>query len=315
MYSAKKANNTPIKIESSRKMMNQSHLLDHLYGASAPVAYQSTRKKVDEGQRITQRSAMAEPHSSITSFYKSVKGVKRQALPTPANKSPAPVPPKVARRSRAASSVRSLSISPTPSNSSIIKKRHSLDQGTRYDTSLGLLTKKFIDLLETSPDGVVDLNIASAMLNVQKRRIYDITNVLEGIGVLEKKSKNNIQWKREVAGGANLSQLQDLTDERMILQEKENSLNSMLDQLTAQIARESSSAASYITCNDLNNLEQYKDQLVIVVRAPPEAKMILSDDDPPRQINFTTDKGEIDVFFLPESESGTKMVSAYYLFT
>lgn len=66
---------------------------------------------------------------------------------------------------------------------------------TRYDTSLSLLTKKFINLVESSPDGVVDLNIASEKLEVQKRRIYDITNVLEGIGILEKKSKNNIQWK------------------------------------------------------------------------------------------------------------------------
>lgn len=33
------------------------------------------------------------------------------------------------------------------------------------------------------------------MMQVQKRRIYDITNVLEGIGLIEKKSKNNIQWK------------------------------------------------------------------------------------------------------------------------
>lgn len=66
---------------------------------------------------------------------------------------------------------------------------------TRYDTSLGLLTKKFLTLLQTSPDGVVDLNKASEHLSVQKRRIYDITNVLEGIGILEKKSKNNIQWR------------------------------------------------------------------------------------------------------------------------
>ena len=66
---------------------------------------------------------------------------------------------------------------------------------TRYDTSLSLLTKKFINLVEDSNDGVVDLNVASEKLEVQKRRIYDITNVLEGIGILEKKSKNTIQWK------------------------------------------------------------------------------------------------------------------------
>jgi len=37
---------------------------------------------------------------------------------------------------------------------------------------------------------------AADKLNVtQKRRIYDITNVLEGIGLIEKRSKNVIYWK------------------------------------------------------------------------------------------------------------------------
>ena len=33
------------------------------------------------------------------------------------------------------------------------------------------------------------------MATKQKRRIYDITNVLEGIGLIEKQSKNTIRWK------------------------------------------------------------------------------------------------------------------------
>lgn len=33
------------------------------------------------------------------------------------------------------------------------------------------------------------------VLQVQKRRMYDITNVLEGIGLIEKTSKNHIRWK------------------------------------------------------------------------------------------------------------------------
>ena len=41
----------------------------------------------------------------------------------------------------------------------------------------------------------VDLNTAAELLNVQKRRIYDITNVLEGIGLIEKTVKNKIKWK------------------------------------------------------------------------------------------------------------------------
>ncbi|KAL5976455.1 E2F transcription factor 3 [Asimina triloba] len=74
----------------------------------------------------------------------------------------------------------------------------------RYDSSLGLLTKKFINLLRQAEDGMLDLNKAAEMLevkipplldHVQKRRIYDITNVLEGIGLIEKKLKNQICWK------------------------------------------------------------------------------------------------------------------------
>lgn len=40
----------------------------------------------------------------------------------------------------------------------------------------------------------MDLNKAAEVLKVQKRRIYDITNVLEGIHLIKKKSKNNVQW-------------------------------------------------------------------------------------------------------------------------
>ena len=55
--------------------------------------------------------------------------------------------------------------------------------------------KNFKGLLVNILLQVVDLNQAAAMLEVQKRRIYDITNVLEGISLIQKKSKNNIQWK------------------------------------------------------------------------------------------------------------------------
>ncbi|KAG5892243.1 hypothetical protein JTB14_014613 [Gonioctena quinquepunctata] len=67
---------------------------------------------------------------------------------------------------------------------------------SRFEKSLGLLTTKFVALLQGSTGGVLDLKVAADLLAVrQKRRIYDITNVLEGIGLIEKKSKNSIQWK------------------------------------------------------------------------------------------------------------------------
>jgi transcription factor E2F3 len=46
-----------------------------------------------------------------------------------------------------------------------------------------------------SISGAIDLNDAAVQLGVQKRRIYDITNVLEGVGLIEKRSKNVIAWR------------------------------------------------------------------------------------------------------------------------
>lgn len=64
----------------------------------------------------------------------------------------------------------------------------------RYDTSLVFLTQRFAELLKQSADGVLDLNIVAQELHASKRRVYDVTNVLEGIQLIKKKSKNNVQW-------------------------------------------------------------------------------------------------------------------------
>ncbi|RXM92546.1 Transcription factor E2F5 [Acipenser ruthenus] len=62
----------------------------------------------------------------------------------------------------------------------------------------------------------------------QKRRIYDITNVLEGIGLIEKKTKNSIQWNG-VSVGCNtkevLDQLQHLKAQIEELEMKEKDLD------------------------------------------------------------------------------------------
>ncbi len=65
--------------------------------------------------------------------------------------------------------------------------------GKKNETSLEELTKKFLSLLlADSKTKHIDLKHATKRLNVQKRRIYDITNVLEGIGCIKKIAKNTI---------------------------------------------------------------------------------------------------------------------------
>jgi len=58
----------------------------------------------------------------------------------------------------------------------------------------------------------VDLNDAALKLNVQKRRIYDITNVLEGIGLIEKTIKNKIKWKGSDINDLEMFHIEKSTD-------------------------------------------------------------------------------------------------------
>ncbi|XP_034115080.1 transcription factor E2f1 [Drosophila albomicans] len=184
----------------------------------------------------------------------------------------------------------------------------------RADTSLGILTKKFVDLLQESPDGVVDLNDASNRLSVQKRRIYDITNVLEGIGILEKKSKNNIQWR----GGQSLvsnERSRHLEAENERLEQRENEVNTLIDQMRSELADisgevENISGMAYVTQNDLLNVDLFKDQIVIVIKAPPEARLGFSDPKEPREIFVKSENGEeINVFLCHDNSPENSPIS------
>lgn len=62
------------------------------------------------------------------------------------------------------------------------------------DNSLGQLAKQFIGMAAQSSTGEVDLHDAATHMNVRKRRIYDVTNVLDGIGLFRKTAKNRVGW-------------------------------------------------------------------------------------------------------------------------
>ena len=73
-----------------------------------------------------------------------------------------------------------------------VRTRNPSESGKK--NSLSLLTKKFIQMMKESETGTIDLNQARIIMNVKKRRIYDITNVLEGINYVAKLQKNTIKW-------------------------------------------------------------------------------------------------------------------------
>ncbi|KAG7463249.1 transcription factor E2F4 [Solea senegalensis] len=145
---------------------------------------------------------------------------------------------------------------------------------SRHEKSLGLLTTKFVTLLQEAKDGVLDLKAAADTLAVrQKRRIYDITNVLEGIGLIEKKSKNSIQWKG-VGPGCNTREIADkLIDLKAELDDlalRENELDQQrvwVQQSIKNVTDDTNnSPMAYIKHEDLCGA--FKGDTLLAIRAP-----------------------------------------------
>ncbi|KAM0045361.1 putative transcription factor E2F-DP family [Helianthus debilis subsp. tardiflorus] len=185
----------------------------------------------------------------------------------------------------------------------------------RYDSSLGLLTKKFIDLIKHAEDGILDLNNAAATLAVQKRRIYDITNVLEGIGLIEKTLKNRIRWK-----GHDASKPGDLENDVALLQAEvqrlsveEHRLDESISEMQERM-RDLSEDNNYqkwlfVTEDDIKGLPCFQNETLIAIKAPHGTTLEVPDPDeavdyPQRRyrIILRSTMGPIDVYLVSQFE-------------
>ena len=157
----------------------------------------------------------------------------------------------------------------------------------RHENSLGELTKKFVELIKGSEDQSIDLNDAVNKLKVQKRRIYDITNVLEGIGLIEKCIKNRIQWKGTLNIPNDIQLDCELTQARRelkALQDESNALSQCTDHLQETFNKMSSEPCyaelAWLTYDDVSRLSgcvENKENKLIVIKAPPGTRMEIPD--------------------------------------
>jgi transcription factor E2F7/8 len=119
---------------------------------------------------LLQQSSCEPP--SLSGFSK-IRGVVLQATPSPR--------PVVARTS---------SMSSTTSTGS-----QSSRGSYRKDKSLGSLCQKFLLLYSTLKQHYISLDIAAHNLKIERRRIYDVVNVLESVSVVMRRAKNCYRWR------------------------------------------------------------------------------------------------------------------------
>ncbi|XP_056908378.1 transcription factor E2F4 isoform X1 [Takifugu flavidus] len=194
---------------------------------------------------------------------------------------------------------------------------------SRHEKSLGLLTTKFVTLLQEAKDGVLDLKAAADTLAVrQKRRIYDITNVLEGIGLIEKKSKNSIQWKG-VGPGCNTREIADkLIDLKAELDDlalREHELDQQrvwVQQSIKNVTDDSNnSPLAYVKHEDLCGA--FKGDTLLAIRAPigtqlevpiPESVGYIPNGQRKYQIHLKSSTGPIEVLLVNKDPSSASPV-------
>ncbi|KAM9704401.1 transcription factor E2F6 [Menidia menidia] len=147
---------------------------------------------------------------------------------------------------------------------------------TREDVSLGVLTQRFLQLFLRAPDGCLDLRQVTRSLNTRRRRLYDVTNVLEGIRLLEKKSANTVQWIGSCPASSLLGQRRSLgeTESLRLVEETLDSLiKSCAKQLFDMTDHPHNATLAYVTQQDVALLPVFHQQTAIVVKAPEETRL------------------------------------------
>ncbi|KAK4337023.1 hypothetical protein RND71_043999 [Anisodus tanguticus] len=185
--------------------------------------------------------------------------------------------------------------------SEVVGLTNNCQRKQRHETSLGQLTKKFVGLLQTK-QGELNLNDASTILQVQKRRIYDITNVLEGVGLLSKTFKNKIKWigaplenqvssiDNKILSLNNFNKFvnnksdeakQFLKKELDILDAKEKEIDRKirfaLNDLNMVTENVENKKYAFLTYLDIKSIREFSNQTVIAIKAPSETKLELAD--------------------------------------
>ncbi|KAM0675843.1 hypothetical protein GVAV_000618 [Gurleya vavrai] len=183
---------------------------------------------------------------------------------------------------------------------------------SRSESSLQLLTIKFLELLRQSKNNTIDLKYAVDKLNVVKRRIYDITNILEGLGMLHKISVNVSKWvgddlksilddclfeKQNEKNSSEELEMKELMRKEAEIDEKLKHINNEITVLTME---PENSKFLYVTYDDLSKLESLKCKTAFAVKAPQDSYFEGNEDKGNHVMQITAIDDKIDVYYIEE---------------
>ena len=202
----------------------------------------------------------------------------------------------------------------------------------RQENSLGELTINFIDYVKTKGLELININEIVKKLKVKKRRIYDITNVLEGIGYIKKLGKNQIKWIKADFLKENIILNNNNEDSNKInkfieLQKENEKLDLFIKEINLEFEKLNEKPETknyaYVTYDDLKNLADNNNNKMIAIKAPIDTSIEIIDNKNIENVKenignvFNDDKEILDNFkkenqIFMESKNGE--ISVYVIF-
>ncbi|OII74598.1 transcription factor E2F dimerization partner [Cryptosporidium ubiquitum] len=149
---------------------------------------------------------------------------------------------------------------------------------SRAESGLLLLTEKVIEYAKQSPKYEIDLQTVENKLGVPRRRLYDITNVLEAVGLFTKPRHNIYKLNMDISSGI----LQDEeNDENIIFYTKsqfelERAISNIKDSIQDLIKAGQEQGLLYVDRETLSKLCPVNTNTVVSISTPIDSSIILN---------------------------------------
>ena len=193
---------------------------------------------------------------------------------------------------------------------------------TRGDSSLRFLTTKFIEVLNACQGNSLELNEAVKSLGVQKRRIYDITNVLEGIGMVEKSGQSDVRFTKRIGAeyvvdddegglgeGGDETECAQVEKEVMylenVLRELESEEHQIREKMHAIVSHDINTMRLYVTDADVSFLPpiQQGDQILTIL-APQGTQIQAKDDRSGAKVHIHSENMDLEIYAISGRSGG-----------
>ena len=132
--------------------------------------------------------------------------------------------------------------------------------------TLVTLTQDFLNVLTSAEGKEVDLSQLENDLGVSKRRLYDVTNVLTGIGVVERSGKAKVKWTGSGATAFE-SEIQQVLKKEA---EVDNMLQFVSDQLDEVFLSQDFVDYGWVTNEDVLSLDPDSNLSLFSLKGPQD---------------------------------------------